>query len=128
MRVLDGMRTWLRRINIALTIGGGAIGVLSALFALLRLWNQPKLVLVAVAMVFFFAFGIHIGVNLLRAANVRSQLLWFYGPQIPVLSSPAVTFFLCSGARMNVGVFGGSSTQIGTWAATLACFGVPSPR
>ncbi len=101
------MNTWVRWLHLVLTIGGGAAGIATALFALPGAIQKPLLVIVAAAFIAFYAFGIYVGIQLARGRETRTSLLWFYGAQLPVLSSPILMFFVFSGANLNVGFVGG---------------------
>jgi hypothetical protein len=53
-----------------------------------------------------FAYAIVIGMRIFEGRPARAALLWFYALQIPILSSPRLSFHISAGAHLNVGFLG----------------------
>jgi hypothetical protein len=118
------MRTWLRRLHLLLTVGGGFNGVTICLLGLWPAYEQkPAAVIVMAVGIVLFACAIVIGMRVFEGRTARMPLLWFYALQIPILSSPGFSFHISAGAHFNVGFVGAAlmwHAQLGAdYAASL---------
>jgi hypothetical protein len=106
---LDAMNPWLRRLHLVLTIGGGFAGLAVAFTTMGDSFRQslPDDVLIIGATLYFLC-AIVVGVRLADGAASRTSLLWLYGVQVPLLSSPVIAYHLSLGAHIYVGVLGAS--------------------
>lgn len=99
------MHAWIRRLIAILEIGGGFMGFV--LMLLSRQWNINKPVYDWILFIFFifvFLFGIVSGLALLEKPQLGSALSAAYQAlQIPVISSPLLTYELFSGLQLGFG-------------------------
>jgi hypothetical protein len=103
------MNPWLRRLHLVLTIGGGFAGLAVAFTTMGESFRQslPDGFLIVGAALYFLC-AVVVGVRLADGAASRTSLLWLYGVQVPILSSPVIAYHLSLGAHVYVGVLGGS--------------------
>jgi lysylphosphatidylglycerol synthetase-like protein (DUF2156 family) len=109
------MNPWLRRLHLVLTIGGGFAGLAVAFTTMGESFRQslPDGFLIIGAALYFLcavavAVAVAVGVRLADGTESRTSLLWLYGVQVPLLSSPVVAYHLSLGAHIYVGVLGDS--------------------
>ncbi len=118
------MNTWIKRIHLVFTIGGGFTGFVVSLTALPSALGQKVAAVVLVSTcAAFYVYAIVLGVRMAEGRASRSHLLWFYGLQLLVVSSPLIAYQLSSGAHFNLGFIGSSfnwNAQLGAnYSVTL---------
>lgn len=98
------MKRWQRRTLGILDIGGGAIGIAVSMLQVGQAGWSILLVLIALAMA-MYAWGIACGVALFEhkpGAELANFRFWLV--QVPILSSPMVSYVFMSGAFVLVKV------------------------
>lgn len=99
------MDRWIKRLIAVLEIGGGFMGI--TIMLLSHRWNMNVPVHVWILFVWFtflFLFGIVSGLALLEKPQLGSALSAVYQAfQIPIVSSPLVTYELLSGLQLGFG-------------------------
>jgi hypothetical protein len=103
------MNPWLRRLQLVLTIGGGFAGLAVSFDTMSDSFRQsvPNGLIIVPAALYFLS-AIVIGLRLAEDRASRRSLLWLYGVQVPLLSSPVIAYRLSLGAHAYVGVLGDS--------------------
>ena len=100
---LDYMSAWLRRTSGILTLGGGALGITLILTQLMAGYPGSIGLLISVAFIGAYSWGIAAGVLLLEGSKEGLDLsLPYWLAQIPQFSSPWLLFEFSSGARFVV--------------------------
>jgi len=103
------MNPWLKRLHLVLTIGGGFGGLAVAFTTMDESFRQSLLDgLLIVGAALYFVCAIVVGVRLADGTASRTSLLWLYGAQVPLLSSPVIAYHVSLGAHVYIGVLGGS--------------------
>jgi hypothetical protein len=97
------MNIWLRRAHLVLTLGGGFMGVVITTAAFKNVGASVNAIFLLLAIA-FYAFAIAIGLRISEGHPSRSALLWFYGLQIPQISSSLFAYGLSSGLHMSLGI------------------------
>jgi hypothetical protein len=103
------MNPWLRRLHLVLTIGGGFAGLAVAFTTMGESFTQSLsdgFLIIGAAL--YFLCAVVVGVRIADGTASRASLLWLYGVQVPLLSSPVIAYHLSLGAHVYVGVLGGS--------------------
>jgi hypothetical protein len=95
------MNTWLRRLLLILTIGGGFIGIgLTAPF-----FSQADKVIAYIALLAFlglYVWGIFLGVRLSEGSASLRHLRLYFGLQIPFISSPVIAYRFSTGLQVTL--------------------------
>ncbi len=102
------MRAWLRLTLIAATVGGGFMGFVICLQAMIEAKNQPA-AFYALMLAFsaLYAFVTSSGLVFAHAPD-RTRLLSFaLAVQVPWVSSPLLAYRFAAGIMLSVGLFGG---------------------
>jgi len=96
------VKPWQRRSIGILTLLGGILGAVMATGILLARGNVLE-VLICVAFIAYYLWGIWCGVNLLRNSSgaVRSAVR-HWACQVPTFGSPLIGYFLASGFHLTV--------------------------
>jgi hypothetical protein len=97
------MNVWLRRCLVILTVGGGFIGV--ALTT--DLFSQASKVIAYIMLLAFvclYGYGIFIGLKLSEGSAPLAHLRFYFGLQIPFISSPIIAYQFCSGLHATVAI------------------------
>ena len=103
------MSLWIKRLHLVFTIGGGFAGFVLSLSNIPGVIGAGFATLVLVtAFAAFYAYAIVVGIRLVEGKPSRRHLIFFYGAQLPVLSSPIFAYQLCAGAFVNVALIGTS--------------------
>jgi len=97
------MNKSLKIIVLIMQIGGGLLGLGLIGRSLLTIQLTHIAVIIHIAFIFVFMFGIAAGVALVKRLKLG---LWlsaiFQAMQIPILTGPAATYILVSGACLNL--------------------------
>jgi hypothetical protein len=99
------MHTWIRRLHLATTIGGGFSGLAVGLATLLSNWPQLKVLAVVLVLAYCLlcVWSISVGVRLAENSNVDEELRFFYLVQIPYFTTPALSFHVGFGFMLYIG-------------------------
>ena len=117
------MNIWTKRLFILLTVGGGYCGAVFMFILFPQVKGQIAGYILVSAMIATFAFGVFCGLRLIEDEPQGLKLLrWFFGIQIPVLSSPLIAYQLSSGAGLTVSWIGSKmslfwqfGSEMGVW-------------
>ncbi|MFB0555515.1 MAG: hypothetical protein ACETWQ_19590 [Phycisphaerae bacterium] len=103
------MNRWIKYLLIVLEIGGGFAGI--SMIFILQQWNTSMPIYLWIGYIFIcfmFIFGIVAGLALIDSPQLGTALSAVYQAiQIPVMSSPILTYEFLSGLRIVVGWFKG---------------------
>jgi hypothetical protein len=103
------MNRWLRRLHLVLTIGGGFAGLAVAFTTMGDSFRQSLSDgFLIIGAILYFLCAVVVGVRLADGAASRMSLLWLYGVQVPLFSSPVIAYHLSLGAHAYIGVLGDS--------------------
>lgn len=103
------MPTWLRRTSGVLTLGGSATGVAAILDLLAGTIAPVATIVIGVAFLALFAFGIAVGVLLLESHPRAARLATAYWVlQIPFVSSGVFSYQFSTGAFVTAAVASGT--------------------
>src|SRR5580704_4319899 len=103
------MNRWLKRLHLVLTIGGGFAGLAVAFTTLGDSFRQSLSDgFLIIGAILYFLCAVVVGVRLADGAASRMSLLWLYGVQVPLFSSPVIAYHLSLGAHVYIGVLGDS--------------------
>ncbi len=116
------MNVWLRRLLVLASIGGGSAGFAVAAREFLKADQNTLYYLVCVVVMIAYAAGIYGGIRLAeRERDGPRWLFWFFLAQVPVVTSPVLSYLFWCGATVHVtlgtngfawGAFVGSQWQI----------------
>lgn len=98
------MNIWAKRTLVVLSMGGGIFGLVVVLLSLLRGGVSIATGLILIAAMGAYSLGLIGGIKLI--GNTDAGLRWlraYFALQIPVVSSPVLSYFVASGAAVNVG-------------------------
>ena len=97
------MRAWLRRLLIVLTVGGGFLGLVLGVPALVYAAraDSPRLV---EALVFapVYLYAIYLGIRLADGHKPLWGLLFYFGLQVPWIDCPSFSYRFYSGAMVSL--------------------------
>jgi hypothetical protein len=101
----------MRKAHIILTIGGGFLGFVLTLQALLGA-QDPKPIFYAIMAVFLvlYAYGIYTGMRIADGKSGTYHLIVFYGLQVPWISTPLIAYRFTSGFHVSVAFLEGKLT------------------
>jgi len=106
------MNIWTKRVLIVLSVGGGFLGAVLMTSLFPQAQGRVVTYMLIVAMMAVFLFGVFCGLRFIEDEAKGLRLLrWFYGIQIPLISSPIFAYQLSSGAAFNV--------SLGSWKINL---------
>jgi len=97
------MNAWLRRLLLILTIGGGFVGItLTAPF----FFHVDKVIAYGALLVFvaLYGYGIFLGVKLSEGSAPLPHLRFYFGLQIPFLSSPVIAYRFSTGLQATIAI------------------------
>jgi hypothetical protein len=117
------MSIWTKRLFILLSIGGGYLEVVLMFQLFTEIKGQIAGYVLVSAMIATFAFGVFCGFKFIEDEQKGLRLLrWFFGIQIPILSSPIITYRLSAGAGINLSWIGSNmsffwrfGSEMGVW-------------
>jgi hypothetical protein len=97
------MNRWFRRLLVVLTIGGGFVGVaLTSQF--FHQTNKVIAYIMLLAFVTLYGYGIFIGLKVSEGRASLRHLRFYFGLQIPFISSPLIVYQFCSGLHGTVAI------------------------
>src|SRR5437870_5311097 len=97
------MNAWFRRLLLILTIGGGFVGVAVTIQFFLHA-NTVIAYIVAVAFLGLYGYGIFVGFKLSEGSAPLRHLRLYFALQVPLISSPLITYRFCSGLQATVAI------------------------
>lgn len=110
--------TWISRIIILATIGGGSVGLLETLKIALAATALSAFAWTAfVIAVIMYGYGIFVGLRESEGKGANSHVFIYFALQVPYVSSPWVAYHFTSGLHAIVAVIGievGWSFRIGS--------------
>jgi hypothetical protein len=117
------MNIWTKRLFILLSVGGGYCGAVFMFLLFPQVKGQIAGYILVSAMIATFGFGVFCGLRLIEDEEKGLRLLrWFFGVQIPILSSPLLAYQLSSGAGVNLSWIGSNmsifwrfGSEMGVW-------------
>ncbi len=117
------MNIWAKRLFILLSIGGGYCGAVFMFLLFPQVKGQIAGYILVSAMIATFAFGVFCGLSFIEDEEKGLKLLrWFFGIQIPILSSPLFAYQLSAGAGVNLSWIGSNmsifwrfGSEMGVW-------------
>lgn len=112
------MNRWIRCFLIVLEVGGGFMGI--SLTLLMPEWDSvpPEALILAVCFSFVQIFGIFSGLALVEKPQLGIALSAIYQAiQIPVISSPLVSYSFVSGLQLGAGWLEGRPVLLSEFGA-----------
>lgn len=101
------MNSWMRRLNLVLTIGGGFVGVVVTLQAFFASEEaNPMFYALLCAFMGLYGYGIFAGLRLVEAPEERKHLAIFYWLQVPWISSPILAYRFAAGFHVSGAILG----------------------
>ena len=97
------MNAWFRRLLLILTIGGGFVGITVTIQFFLHA-NKAIAYIVAVAFLGLYRYGIFVGFKLSEGSVPLRHLRLYFALQVPLISSPLITYRFCSGLQATVAI------------------------
>lgn len=117
------MSIWTRRLFLTLSVGGGYCGVIFMSLLFPQAKGQIAGYILISAMMATFGFGVFCGLIFAEDEQRGLRLLrWFFGIQIPIISSPIFAYQLLAGAGLklswigwNMSIFWRFGSEMGMW-------------
>jgi hypothetical protein len=101
------MNTWMRRLHLVLTVGGGFAGIIITLQAFFASKEaNPMFYALLFAFVCLYGFGVFAGLRFAETPQEKKWLAIFYWLQVPWISSPLVAYRFASGFHISGAVIG----------------------
>jgi len=98
------MNRWLRRFFVAITVGGGFLGICSTLSTLVKgKQANPWTYVILVVVILLYAYAMFVGIRLSERRRPDLHFLICYFLQVPIFSSAAFGFYLFVGLSFAVG-------------------------
>jgi len=97
------MNAWFRRLLLILTIGGGFVGVAVTIQFFLHA-NTVIAYILALAFLGLYGYGIFVGFKLSEGSAPLRHLRLYFALQVPLISSPFITYRFCSGLQATVAI------------------------
>jgi hypothetical protein len=97
------MNASFRRLLLIFTIGGGFMGVAVTT----QFFSQANKLIAYIVLLFFvglYAYGIFVGLKLSEGSIPIRHLRFYFGLQIPFISSPVIAYRFCSGLEVTVAI------------------------
>ncbi len=97
------MNVWFRRLLLVLTIGGSFMG-LALTIQFFSSANKVIAYIILLAFVGMYGYGIFVGLKLSEGPPPLEHLRFYFGLQIPFISSPLIAYRFCSGLQATVAI------------------------
>lgn len=100
---ISSMNKWLIRISVIMQIGGGFLGIVASLTNLFQAQFSVATIILTIIAIIFFIFGIYSAILLIeRKSSGLDYSIIFNFVQIPVLTSPIISFYIHAGAYFTI--------------------------
>jgi len=117
------MNLWIKRLFITLSVGGGYCGAVFMFLLFPQVQGQIAGYILVAVMIATFSFGVFSGLRFIEDEGKGLRLLrWFFGIQVPILSSPILAYQLSAGAGVNLSWIGSKmsffwrfGSEMGVW-------------
>ncbi len=120
----EGLFRWSKRLHLVLTVGGGFLGFCNIVQAIASDHDRQAAEWVIVLIfAFLYFFGVVCGLRYNEGSDRWRPLLVYYLIQIPMFTSPSLSYFFTSAFSLAFGLWGGTVGLNGglgsTWMFTI---------
>jgi hypothetical protein len=100
---ISSMNTWLIRLTVILQIGGSFLGIIASITNVVQTQYETGTIILTIPVIAFLVFGIYSALLLIeRNSRGLDYSIVFYFVQIPVLTSPLISFYIHAGAYFTL--------------------------